>query len=133
MGYLLISQVLQVPTFKYTLPLKIKDSLLEYHRSKFPLIIDYIHSSKYRVDFCKIQNPCRNRCDVTHNMCIGSRQIQKHARKVSSYNMRGKNLGDIDISTRTFLQHSWRKKTRILASLFYRITPYKTNSPFLCV
>ena len=34
------------PTFKYTLPLKIKDSLLEYHRSKFPLILDHIHSSK---------------------------------------------------------------------------------------
>ena len=78
------------PTFKYTLPLKIKDSLLEYHRSKFPLIIDYIHSSKYRVDFCKIQNPYRNWCDVTCNMCIGSRQIQKHARKVSSYNTRKK-------------------------------------------
>ena len=34
------------PTFKYTLPLERKDSLLEYHRSKFPLIIDYIHSSQ---------------------------------------------------------------------------------------
>ena len=78
------------PTFKYTLPLEIKDSLLEYHRSKFPLIIDYIHSSKYREDFCKIQNPYRNWCDVTCNMCIGSRQIQKHAKKVSSYNMRKK-------------------------------------------
>ena len=77
-------------TFKYTLPLKIKDSLLEYHRSKFPLIVDYIHSSKYRVDFCKIQNPYRNWCDATHNMYIGSRQIQKCARKVSSYNMRKK-------------------------------------------
>ena len=78
------------PTFKHTLPLKIKDSLLEYHRSKFPLIIDYIHSSKYRVDFYKIQNPHRNWCDVTHDMCKGSRQIQKCARKVSSYNMRKK-------------------------------------------
>ena len=78
------------PTFKYTLPLEIKDSLLEYHRSKFPLMIDYIHSSKYRVDFCKIQNPYRNWCDVTHSMCIGLRQIQKYARKVSSYNMRKK-------------------------------------------
>ena len=76
------------PTFKYTLPLKIKDSLLEYHRSKFPLIIDYIHSSKYRVDFCKIQNPYRNWCDVTCNMCIRSRQIQN----VFSYNMRKNQL-----------------------------------------
>ena len=87
------------PTFKYTLPLKIKDSLLEYHRSKFPLIVDYIHSSKYRVPFYKVQNPYRNWCDVTHNMCIGSRQIQKCARKVSSYN----NLRDIDMSTCIFL------------------------------
>ena len=77
------------PTFKYTLPLEIKDSLLEYHRSKFPLI-DYIHSSKYRVHFYKIQNPYRNWCDVTRNMCIRSRQIQKHARKVSSCNIRKK-------------------------------------------
>ena len=78
------------PTFKYTLPLEIKDSLLEYHRSKFPLILDYIHSSKYRVHFYKIQNPYRNWCDVTCNMCMGSRQIKKLARKVSSYNMRKK-------------------------------------------
>ena len=68
------------PTFKYTLPLEIK----------FPLIVDYIHSSKYRVHFYKIQNPYRNWCDVTHNMCIGSRQIQKCARKVSSYSIRKK-------------------------------------------
>ena len=78
------------PTFKYTLSLEIKDSLLEYHRSKFPFIINYIHSSKYRVDFYKIQNPYRNWCDVTCNMCIGSIQIQKCARKVSSYSMRKK-------------------------------------------
>ena len=39
-------------------------------RSKFPLIVDYIHSSKYRVDFYKIQNPYRNWCDLTCNMCI---------------------------------------------------------------
>ena len=71
------------PTFKYTLPLKIKDSLLEYHRNKFQLILDYIHSSKYRVDFCKIQNPYRNWCNVTPNICIGSRQFQRRARKVS--------------------------------------------------
>ena len=64
-------------TFKYTLPLKIKDL--------FPLILHYSHSSKYRVDFYKIQNPYRNWCNVTHNICMGSRQIQKHARKVSSY------------------------------------------------
>ena len=76
------------PTFKYTLHLEIKDSLLEYHRNKFSLILDYIHSSKYRVDFCKIQNPYRNWCNVTRSICIGSRQIQKCARKVSSYNMR---------------------------------------------
>ena len=75
------------PTFKYTLPLKIKDLLLEYHMNKFPLILNYSHSSKYRVDFYKIQNPYRIWCDVTHNICMGSRQIQKRARKVSSYNM----------------------------------------------
>ena len=45
------------PTFKYTLPLKIKDLLLEYHMNKFPLILNYTHSSKYRFDFYKIQNP----------------------------------------------------------------------------
>ena len=73
------------PTFKYTLPLKIKDLLLEYHTNKFPLILNYSHSSKYRIDFYKIENPYRNWCDVTCNICMGSRQIQKHARKVSSY------------------------------------------------
>ena len=78
------------PTFKYTLLFEIKDLLLEYHRNKFPLILDYIHSSKYSIHFYKIQNPYRNWCDVTHSVCIGSRQIQKHARKVSSYNMRKK-------------------------------------------
>ena len=86
------------PTFKYTLPLKIKDLLLEYHTNKFPLILNYSHSSKYRVDFYKIQNPYTNWCDVTHNICMGSRQIQKHARKVSSYNMGKNNLRDIDTS-----------------------------------
>ena len=75
------------PTFKYTLALKIKDLLLEYHTNKFPLILNYSHSSKYRVDFYKIQNPYRNWCDVTCNICMGSTQIQKRARKVSSYNM----------------------------------------------
>ena len=80
------------PTFKYTLPLEIKDSLLEYHTSKFPLVVDYIHSSKYRVHFYKIQNPYRNWCDVTHNMCMGSRQIKKYARKVSSYNIEEKTI-----------------------------------------
>ena len=75
------------PTFKYTLPLEIKDLLLEYHTNKFPLILNYSHSSKYRVDFNKIQNPYRNWCNVTCNICMGSRQIQKCARKVSSYNM----------------------------------------------
>ena len=75
------------PTFKYTLPLEIKDLLLEYHSNKFPLILNYSHSSKYRVDFYKIQNPYRNWCDVTCNICMGSRQIPKCARKVSSYNM----------------------------------------------
>ena len=34
------------PTFKYTLPLKIKDLLLEYHTNKFPLILNYSHISK---------------------------------------------------------------------------------------
>ena len=48
------------PTFKYTLPIKIKDLLLEYHTNKFPLILNYSHSSKYIVDFYKIQNPYRN-------------------------------------------------------------------------
>ena len=48
------------PTFKYTLPLKIKDLLLEYHANKFQLILNYSHSSKYRVDFYNIQNPYRN-------------------------------------------------------------------------
>ena len=75
------------PTFKYTLPLKIKDLLLEYHTNKFPLILNNSHSSKYRVDFYKIQNPYRNWCNVTCNICMGSRQIHKCARKLSSYNM----------------------------------------------
>ena len=75
------------PTFKYTLPVKIKDLLLEYHTNQFPLILNYSHSSKYRVDFYKIQNPYRNWCDITCNIHMGSRQIQKCARKVSSYNM----------------------------------------------
>ena len=78
------------PTFKYTLPLEIKDLLLEYHTNKFPLILNYSHSSKYRVDFYKIQNPYRKWCDATHIICMGSRQIQKHVRKVSSYNMEKK-------------------------------------------
>ena len=34
------------PTFKYALPLKIKDLLLEYHTNKFPLILNYSHISK---------------------------------------------------------------------------------------
>ena len=52
-------------TFKYTLPLKIKDL-------------------KYRVDFYKIQNPYRNWCNVTCNICMGSRQIQM-SQQPSSY------------------------------------------------
>ena len=75
------------PTFKYTLSLKIKDLLLEYHTNKSPLILNYSHSSKYRIDFYKIQNPYRNWCDVTRNISMGSRQIQKRARKVYSYNI----------------------------------------------
>ena len=86
------------PTFRYTHLLKIKDLLLEYHTNKFPLILNYSHSSKYRVDFYKIQNPYRNLCDVTHNICMGSRQIQKHTRNISSYNMGKNNLRDIDTS-----------------------------------
>ena len=86
------------PTFKYTLLLKVKDLYLEYHTNKFPLILNYSQSSKYRADFYKIQNLYRNWCDVTHNVCMGSRQIQKHARKGSSYNMGKNNLRDIDIS-----------------------------------
>ena len=35
------------PTLKHTLPLEIKDLLLEYHTNKFPLILNYSHSSKY--------------------------------------------------------------------------------------
>ena len=71
-------------TFKYTLPLEIKDLLLEYHTNKFPLILNYSHSSKDRIDFYKIQNPNRNWCNVTCNICKESRQIQKCARKVSA-------------------------------------------------
>ena len=84
------------PTFKYTLPLEIRGLLLEYHTNKLLLILNYSHSSKYRVDFYKIQNPHRNWCDVY--ICMGSRQIQKCARKVSSYNMGKNNLRDIDTS-----------------------------------
>ena len=45
------------PAFKYTFPLKIKDLLLEYHTNKFPLILNYSHSSKYRVDFTRYKIP----------------------------------------------------------------------------
>ena len=121
MGYLLICPL--SPTFKYALSLKIKDLLLEYHTNKFPLILNYSHSSKYRVDFYKIQNPYRNWCDVTCNICMGSRQIQNHARKVSSYNMGKNNLRNIHISI--FLLNS----QRILASSFQ---PHYKSLPF-CV
>ena len=108
------------PTFKYTPPLEIKDLLLEYHTNKFPLILNDSHSSNYRVDFYKIQNPYRNQCNVICSICMGSRQIQKHARKVSSYNMGKNNLRDIDTSIFFY-------KIRILASSFQ---PHYKSLPF---
>ena len=86
------------PILKYTLPLKIKDLLLEYHTNKFPLILNYSHSSKYRVDFYKIQNPYRNWCNVTYNICMDEDKFKNVQEKFPAITCRKNNLRDIDTS-----------------------------------